>query len=147
MTDHKTTPFLQTDFFEAGAQISPDGRWMAYTSEESGRTELYVQPFPGPGGKWQVSSAGAGPAKWRADGRELFYVAPDRKLMAVEVKTQASFEVGVPTPLFETRMKLAPGRQFDATADGKKFLLNAANLEDGASPTTLVINWTAGLRR
>ncbi|HEY2943079.1 MAG TPA: hypothetical protein VGN09_11670, partial [Vicinamibacteria bacterium] len=85
--------------------------------------------------------------RWRGDGRELFYVAPDRKLMAVEVKTEGGFEVGVPTPLFDTRMKLAPGRQFDASADGKKFLLNAVNLEDGASPITLVINWPAGLRR
>jgi Tol biopolymer transport system component/predicted Ser/Thr protein kinase len=147
MADHKATPFLQTEAFEAGAQFSPDGRWISYTSDESARTELYVQPFPGPGGKWQVSSAGAGPARWRGDGRELFYVAPDRKLMAVEVKTEGGFEVGVPTPLFDTRMKLAPGRQFDATADGKKFLLNAVNLEDAASPITLVINWTAGLRR
>src|SRR5207245_9168171 len=99
--DRKATVFLQTPFNETHPTLSPDGRWMAYTSDESGRNEVYVQPFPGPGGKWQVSTGGGETAKWRRDGKELFYVAPDGKMKAAPVKADATFEAALPQPLFE----------------------------------------------
>ena len=83
--------------------LSPDGRWLAYVSDESGRYEVYVQSFPGGGGKRQVSTGGGIGPRWRGDGKELFYHAPDGKLMAVPVKSGASFEAGAPVALFEFR--------------------------------------------
>ena len=82
----KPVPFLATDFDERSGQFSPDGRWVAYESNESGRYEIYVRGFPQTGGKWLVSVAGGTQPRWRRDGREIYYVAPDNKLMAVEVK-------------------------------------------------------------
>ena len=94
-------PFLQTEFNEQQAQFSPDGKWIAYTSDESGAPEVYVQTFPASGGRWRVSTGGGSQPKWRRDGRELFYIAADRKLMAVDVKLGATFEAGVPKTLLE----------------------------------------------
>src|SRR5262249_21779176 len=80
------TPFIKTTFGVSHGQFSPDGRWVAYSSNESGKTEIYVAPFPGPGGNWKVSSAGGSEPRWRRDGKELFYLAPDGKLMAVDLR-------------------------------------------------------------
>src|SRR6185503_844177 len=100
----KPFPFLQTEFNESGGQLSPDGHWIAYQSDESRRNEIYVAPFPGPSGKRQVSTSGGSFAKWRGDGKELFYRAPNNKLMAAEINGQgATFEVGAVRPLFEIR--------------------------------------------
>ncbi len=145
--DRKPFVFLQTEFNESGGQFSPDGRWMAYTSDESGRDEVYVAPFPGPGGKWQVSTAGGTRSKWRRDGKELFYLAADNKLMAAEVKTKGtSFEVGNVRPLFETH---APpvGPVYDVSTDGRRFLVNTVASQQASSPITLVTNWTADLKK
>ena len=108
--DRKPFPFLQTESSEAAGQLSPDGRWMAYTSDQSGAFEIYVRSFPSGGGQWQVSTKGGTGPCWRRDGKELFYYAPDGKLMAVEVKSgprggrqEASFEAGPPHALFEFR--------------------------------------------
>jgi Tol biopolymer transport system component len=147
VADRKATPWQQTPVFEAGAQFSPDGKWIAYISDESGRFELYVQPFPGPGGKWQISKGGGLPARWRADGRELFYVSFDRKLMAVDVKAGDTFENAVPRVLFESRIKVYPGWQFDVTPDGQRFLIDSDLVEASSAPITLVLNWTAGVKR
>ena len=93
--DGKPTPFLQTEFNDGWAKLSPDGRWIAYVSDESGREQVYVQSFPEHGGKWQISNGGGEQPLWRRDGRELFYLSGDRKLMAVEVKGDANkFEAG-----------------------------------------------------
>ena len=99
------TPFLQTRFNEAHARISPDGRWMAYASNESGRVGVYVTRFPEPGGKWQVSTNGGSFPVWRRDSRELFYRAADGKLMAVPVGPGSDFAPGAPIPLFEPRAR------------------------------------------
>jgi Tol biopolymer transport system component len=102
--ERKPVPFLQTEFNEQQAQFSPDAKWIAYTSDESGAPEVYVQAFPALGSKLRISTGGGCQPQWRRDGKELFYVAADRKLMAVDVKTGATFEAGVPKPLFETRI-------------------------------------------
>jgi Tol biopolymer transport system component len=147
LPDRKVTPFVHGDFDEVLGDFSPDGRWVAYASNESGRFEVYVQPFPGPGGKWQVSTDGGTAPLWRRDGKELFYVAADSKLMAVPVKIGAAFEPETPRPLFETRLRNDPSRHYDVSPDGQRFLLNIPLAEGTSPPVTLVQNWTALLRR
>src|SRR5713101_6266927 len=99
--DHKAYPFLATEFNEDGNSFSPDGRWFLYTSDESGRRELYVVPFPGPGGKWQVSTGGAVGGSWVKGGKEILYVSSDFNIVSVEVNAGASgLEVGSPKVLF-----------------------------------------------
>jgi serine/threonine protein kinase/Tol biopolymer transport system component len=146
--DRKPFPFLNTEFNEGNGQFSPDGRWIAYFSAESDRVELYVAPFPGPGGKRQISTSGATvPAKWRGDGKEIFYLALDNKLMAAEVDgTGSMLEVGAVRALFEIRVG-GPAYVYDATADGQRFLVNTAVEQKESAPITLVINWTADLKR
>ena len=147
LTDRKVTPFLHGEFDENLGDFSPDGRWVAYESNESGRYEVYVQPFPGPGGKWQVSTNGGIAPVWRRDGKELFYVAPDRKLMVVPVKTGAVFEPETAVPLFEVHLRNDPSRHYDASADGQRFLVNTPLGEETSPPITLVQNWTVLLRQ
>jgi len=148
--DRKPFPFLQTESQEGNGKFSPDGRWVAYFSTESDRVgvELYVAPFPGPGGKRQIStSGGLPPATWRKDGKEIFYLAPDNKLMAAEVNGQgATLEVGAVRSLFEIHSGVT-GNPYDATADGQRFLVNTAVEQTTASPITLVVNWTADLKK
>ncbi len=145
--DGKASPFMETPFEETGGVFSPDGRWLAYTSNESERYEIYVQPYPGPGGKWQVSTAGGTNPVWRRDGKEIFYIAPDRKMMSVAVNPGAAFEVASPQALFQTLVKDAPDRQYDVSADGQRFLINTGASEAAPAPITLVQNWTAALKR
>jgi Tol biopolymer transport system component len=145
--DRKPFSFIETDFDEYGPEFSPDGRWLAYNSDESGRQEVYVVPFPGPGGKWQVSTAGGSRPQWRRDARELFYLGPDDKLMAVEIRLlDSTVEIGVPKPLLQTTPPPVPGRHWDATADGRRFLTVGLG-EGGSPPLTLVVNWPAELDR
>ncbi len=149
--DRKPFTFLQTPFGERNMRFSPNGRWVAYTSDETGTREVFVQSFPAGGGKWQISSGGGGPPKWRSDGRELFY-ANAGKLMAVEVKTGAeTFEAGTPKQLFEIRAAALSGSggaaAFDASADGRRFLVAIPVQEASFTPITLVLNWTADLKR
>ncbi len=147
LPDRKVTPFVHGDFDEVLGDFSPDGHWVAYASNESGRFEVYVQPFPGPGGKWQVSTDGGTAPLWRRDGKELFYIAADSKLMAVPVKTGAVFESEEPRPLFEARLRNDPSRHYDVSPDGQRFLLNIPLAGGTSPPITLVQNWTALLRR
>jgi dipeptidyl aminopeptidase/acylaminoacyl peptidase len=135
---------------ESGARLSPDGRFIAYTSNESGSFEIYVQPFPTTGTKWQVSKGGGQQAQWRRDGRELFYIAPDKKLIAVAVKTGATFAPGEARALIDTRITAWEGPnnegvQYAVTADGQRFLVNTAI--DAVQPITLVLNWAAALNK
>ncbi len=147
VSDHKARPFLQTPFNEGWGCFSPDGRWLAYVSDESGRYQVYVQPFPGPGGKWQISTAGGSQPVWRRDGKELFFIAPDYKLMAVEVVTGGTaFAAGTPRALFQTRAATLVVRAYDVSPDGQRFLINSLIGDPTSSPITLVLNWTAGLR-
>ncbi len=150
--DQKPFPFLQTEFNEGWGRFSPDGKWVAYSSNESGTWQVYVQSFPASGGKWQVSTAGGAQPQWRRDGKELFYLSSDRKLMAVEVKGNGpTFEAGVPQALFEPRLQTfglpGPRNIYVATADGQRFLVTSAPEERISTPTTVVLNWTADLKK
>jgi len=146
--DRKPKPFLQTRFSERTPKLSPDGRWMAYSSNESGRFEVYVQPFPGPGGKWLVSGDGGGEPVWARSGRELFYRNGD-KMMAVEVATEGSFSVGKTQLLFEgVYLSLSGLTSFDVTPDGRRFVM--IRHDEPALPATqlnVVLNWFEELRR
>ena len=147
--DRQPFPFLQTEFNEWQSQLSPDGKWIAYISDESGSPEVYVQTFPISGGRVRVSTGGGNQPKWRRDGRELFYIAADRKLMAVDVKPGATFEAGVPRPLFDTRvLTLTDFRNhYVVTADGQRFLICSTDEVTSAPPISVVLNWSAGLKR
>ena len=134
---------------ERSARLSPDGRWMTYISNESGSFEVYVQPFPPTGAKWQISKGGGHQPQWRRDGGELFYMAPDRKLIGVAVQTGSAFVPGAARALVETRItsweRSNFGSQYAVTADGERFLVN--NATDTTLPITLVLNWTAALKK
>lgn len=149
--ERKPRPFLQTKFDEDEGQFSPDGRWMAYTSNETGRREVYVSPFPGPAGKWQISSAGGSQPRWRRDGKELFYLSPDHTLMAVDVRAAATFQVGSATVLFRTRPReMVSGTDrytYDVSLDGRQFLVNATSEPASPSPVSVVLDWAADLTR
>ncbi|MEQ1760493.1 MAG: protein kinase [Vicinamibacterales bacterium] len=145
--DRTPTPFVNTPFSELSGQFSPDGRWVAYVSNESGRNEVYVAPFPGPGGRRQVSTAGGDLPRWRRDGTEVFYVDPDRKIVAAAVNGRgASFEVGAVKPLFETSIVTGMRHGYAVTADGQRFLINTDSEQAAATPITVVTNWDAGLK-
>jgi Tol biopolymer transport system component len=152
--DQKATPYLQTEFSETQARFSADGRWVAYTSNESGSFQVYVQSFPVSGGKWQISTNGGGQPQWRGDGKELFFLGPDRKLMVVEVNgAESSLKAGVPKALFEARtIPTAPFFGFNASyyaasGNGQRFLVSTLVGESTATPLTVVLNWTAGIKR
>jgi eukaryotic-like serine/threonine-protein kinase len=147
--DQKPFAFLQTPANEEERRLSPDGRWMAYVSDESGRYEVYVQSFPSRGGKRQVSTGGGIAAQWRGDGKELFYQAPDGKLMVVEVKSGASFETDSPKPLFEFRAIDTVGTypSYTATADGQRFMISTLVGNESSEALTVVVNWAVALKR
>lgn len=146
--DRKPFAFAETPFIEASAVFSPDGRWIAYTSNEGGQTDVYVQSFPGPGAKSQVSRNGGSYPVWRADGRELFYLATDGTMMVVPVGAGRSFNVGPPEALFHTHVwGLTPNQVYAVTKDGQRFLVNASKQQpSGTAPLTVVLNWTAAIR-
>jgi serine/threonine protein kinase/Tol biopolymer transport system component len=148
--DQTPVPFLQTDSDERQAQFSPNGKWVAYTSLESGRPEVYVRPFPAAAGKWQVSTGGGDQPRWRGDGKELFYLSADHKLMALEVNTEgATFAHQAPNALFVTRVGGidTPGNYYAVTADGQQFLLNNLVEEAAHTPISVVLNWPAALKK
>src|SRR6185369_16194513 len=128
---------------EFGATISPNGQWMAYVSDESGRYEVYVQSFPGGGGKRQVSTGGGTAPRWRRDGQELFYYTSDGKLVAAPVQSGETFSASAASPLFEFRAGNANSASapYAVTGDGQRFLLNAIVVTEMAAPLTVVFNW------
>ena len=142
----KPTQFLHSESNEMQGQLSPDGRWMAYTSDESGTREVYVKPFPAGNDKSKISVAGGEQPRWQRDGKELFFVAEDGKMMAVAVKAaKASFEKGALEPLFETHivgLGVLTTFSYDVSAEGKQFLVNTA-AEPGSAPLTVVVNWAS----
>jgi serine/threonine-protein kinase len=150
LSDHKDQPFLQTPFNESAPRFSPDGHWLAYASDESGRYEIYVQPYPGPGGKWQISTEGGTEPAWNPNGGELFYRS-GRKMMAVEISTRPGFAAGKPRVLFEGEYVPTPLTfpNYDVSPDGQRFLmLKPAEAAEGA-PTQInvVLNWFEELKR
>jgi Tol biopolymer transport system component len=152
--DQKPTPVLQTEFNEFHGQLSPDSRWMAYTSDESGQREVYVRSFPAGDGKWRISTAGGDQSRWRGDGKELFFGGANGKMMAVEVKAvtepKRSFETSAPVPLFESHI-IETGAflpfQYDVTADGKRFLVTTTAAGASSPLLNVVVNWNAGLKK
>ena len=143
----KPYPLLKEPYDESNAKFSVDEKWVAYTANESGRSEIYVAPFPGPGGKRQISNAGGLHPRWRDDGNELFYVDPGGALMAVEiaaksgnVEVRAVRPLGIPT--VTTR-----GWTYDVSADGQRFLVAARPAQKSSEPLTLVSNWTMLLKK
>ena len=153
--DRKPRPYLET---ESGSQarFSPDGRYVAYTSNQSGKNEVYVRPFPtASGGKWMISKGGGNQPHWRRDGKELFYISADSKMMAVEVAgASGTFQSGIPKALFAAPVwgggTASNTTRYDVTPDGKKFLINSVPAETtpgASSPITVVLNWQAGLKK
>jgi eukaryotic-like serine/threonine-protein kinase len=146
--DRKPQPYVHSEFNEAHGRFSPDGKWVAYGSDEIGRTEIYVRRFPDAGsGKWQISTGGGDQPYWRADGKELYYLAPNANIMKVDVNGGDTFDASVPTPLFQTYV-IPQGlvgsdrNQYVATADGQKFLVNSSPAQAIFAPITLVYNWS-----
>jgi Tol biopolymer transport system component len=144
-------PLMQAKWTVQNAQFSPDGRWMAYASNETESMEIYVSPFPGANGKWQVSSGGGHEPRWRQDGKELFYVSAEGKMMAVTVKTAASFETGSPVALFQTHRRQPVSAQdvfsYDVTADGQKFLVITKMDEANTAPLSVLLNWASDIEK
>jgi len=144
--ERKPFPFANMPFSEAPGEFSPNGRWIAYSSNESGANEVYVAPFPGGGGKWQISNGGGALSRWSRNGDEIIYLAPDNTLVAVDVDGHGTaFGVGTARPLF--RPRIAPTRyEWAVTPDGQRFLINTLPEQSVSSPITVVVNWTAEIK-
>lgn len=139
--------FSEHDGDEAQAAFSPDSRWIAYQVFTSGAPTVFVSPVQGSGGKWQVSTAGGYNPRWRGDGKELYYIAPDLTMMAAQIDGAGSeIRVGAVTPLFPSHAVSNPDYSYDVTADGQRFLINSLDAE-AAAPVTLVVNWQEGLKK
>jgi serine/threonine-protein kinase len=150
MGDRKAQPFLRTPFNETAPRFSPDGRWLAYISDESGRYEVYVRPYSGPGGKSQISRDGGTEPVWNPNGRELLYRSGD-KMMAVDIATQPGFTAGTPRMLFEGPYETPPVplANYDVSPDGQRFLMLKPSEQEQAAPTQInvVLNWFEELKR
>jgi Tol biopolymer transport system component len=145
--ERKPVPLRKTKFGELNASVSPDGRFLAYQSNESGRVEIYVQEFPEARSKWQVSPNGGRDPFWSADGRELFYRAPDARVMTVPIEKDAAFTAGTPRPLFQARFASVTARGlYRPTADGQRFLVLTPLGGEALQPATVVLNWTSAIQ-
>ena len=150
--DHKPIPFLRTEFNESSGQFSPDGHWIAYTSDESGDDEIFVREFSSDSaqrsrdaaGKWLISKGGGTDPRWRGGGKEVFYVASDGKLMSVDVSAKPVFEAGTPKPLFQLPPDFIGG---DFTPDGRRFLIGVPVAQSASVPFTVVLNWQTTLKK
>jgi serine/threonine protein kinase len=151
--DHHPIAYLTSEFNEGSGRLSPDVQWMAYVTDESGRDEVYVQRFPGGGGKIPISTNGGTRPRWRRDGRELFYVGADERLVAVDVKLGATFGAGVPHPLFQVPLRGWTNRNdyadardnYAISADGQRILVNASDRK--STPITVILNWAAAVKK
>jgi eukaryotic-like serine/threonine-protein kinase len=156
--DKKPAPFLKTEYNEAGGHFSPDGRFVAYRSDESGRNEIYVRTFSldalasgeATGGKWQVSTEGGTEPRWRRDGKELYFISGDGKLMAADVNVGSNFQSAAPKALFSlSGIGASPGifPAWDAAPDGTRFLFPKVEGREDDTPFNVVINWQVGLKK
>jgi serine/threonine-protein kinase len=143
--DRKPFPYPHTEFQESQPRLSPDGRWLAYTSDESKRSEIHVVSFPQPGGKWQISTDGGQSPVWSRDGRELYYYGPDNKIMAVGIRPGARFQFGAPRALFGVPVSVRRGISFEVSKDGR-LLLPALIEPQVTTPMTEVHNWPQMLK-
>jgi serine/threonine protein kinase len=147
-SDGKRTPVVQTEASEFPGKFSPDGRWIAYRSNESGRNEVYVVSFPALDKKVRISTSGGNWPRWRRDGQEIYYLAGDNKLMAVAVTSRGdNFSVGLAQALFETRPRGGQRYSYDVSRDGQRFLIAILAEQPAVAPLTLVINWRAELTK
>ena len=144
--DRKPIDVLKTEFNEALGKFSPDGRWISYFSDASGRGEVYIRPFPNSGAQWQVSKSGGGASYWRGDGKELYFVASNRKVMSVEITAKGNMlEIGREQALFDLDAR-GPASLFDVTGDGTSFLVSVAPAAQ-VQPITMVTNWDAEVKK
>jgi Tol biopolymer transport system component len=154
LKDHKPFSLANSPFDERDGQFSPDGKWVAYESDESGRYEIYVRPFPGLGPRSRISRSGGSQVRWRRNGMELFYIAPDGRLMAAPIHQASNperIEADTPVALFTT---VAGGpdqfsrQQYVASDDGQRFLVNVIrDVASSTAPITLLLNWRAVAER
>jgi eukaryotic-like serine/threonine-protein kinase len=150
--DRKPIPFLKTPFNERKGRFSPDGKWIAYTSNESGQDQIYIQPFPPNGGKWQISTNGGSEPRWRGDGKELYYVnATNSQLMAVAIKWSSIPEPDTPREIIPVQfgyLGVDAANQYVVTADGMKFIMQSSRQQlTGPVPITVLVNWLAALKK
>ena len=149
----KPFPFVEGRSLKLSAVFAPSGRWIAYQSNETGQNQVYVQPFPATGGKYQISRSGGTRPVWRSDGKELFFLASDSSIMATSIDTARVFEAGMPARLFATATGASfavdgGGRQYAVTRDGKRFLVNTLQAQQSsATPLTVVVNWLSGIQK
>jgi Tol biopolymer transport system component len=147
----KSSLYLKAVSAIRNGQFSPDGEWVAYASNESGKWEIYVTSFPEPRGKWQVSTGGGGQPRWRGDGKELFYLSSDNKMMAVPVTTGSKFDSGTPVALFQTtpreQVSLNDVFVYDLRRDGQRFLINTQVKQAEVEPMSIILNWPAKLNK
>ncbi len=148
MKDRAAKVWVKSDAYETAPRFSPDGRWIAYDSRESGHDEIYVRPYPGPGGKWQVSTQGGSEVVWNPNGRELFY-REGTAMMAVDVATQPTFKAGNPHKLFDGPYVLSPlsNANYDVSSDGKRFLMLKPETGTLSMQLNVVVNWADELKR
>jgi eukaryotic-like serine/threonine-protein kinase len=141
-------PFLETRGSDRSGQISPDGKWVAYASTDSGDWEIYVTTFPGAAGKWQISRGGGSEPRWRGDGKELYYIGQSGMLMAASISTEGGFSSGIPASLFplrgRTHVSSTDFYTYDVARDGQRFLVNRFVKADHPTPLTIVLNAAAG---
>jgi len=143
--DKKPFSYLQTQFNEFQARFSPDGRWIAYTSDETGENEVYIRHFPSPGTAVRVSAAGGTMPVWHPEGRELYYISLDNKTMAAQIRSKgSSLEIGSVSPLFTRPREVWT---YDVFPDGKRFLMERFIEPKETDPITIVVNWNAGLKK
>jgi eukaryotic-like serine/threonine-protein kinase len=149
--DLKSNLLLKAPSVLKNGQFSPDGRWVAYASNETGKWEIYVTSFPEAHGKWQVSTGGGEQPRWRGDGKELFYLSADRKMMAVPVTAGAKFDGASPVALFQTTPRQAVNYSYqfayDVSRDGQRFLINTQVKQAETQPMSIILNWPAKLHK
>lgn len=142
----RVMPFVESSFFDLRPSISPDGRWVVYESSESGRPEVYVKPFPGPGGKWQISAAGGSEPWWNANGKEIFYLSAASRVVSVPVSADTEFSVGAAESLFEAQLvPITTRNRWAAAPDGERFLMLRPEEASSLQPMTVVLNWQQAL--
>jgi Tol biopolymer transport system component len=143
--DRTPRPYLHTTFSEADPQFSPDGSLVAYSSDESGRNEIYLQPFSQPGAKVQVSTDGGESPRWAMAGNALYFLSSERRLMSASIQLRP-LNIGAPVPLFDTSVGLGTNR-YVPSRDGQHFLLSLGTARVDAAPLMVMLNWTASLHR
>jgi hypothetical protein len=144
-------PFLKSRASETNGMISPDNKWVAYASDESGEWEVYVTSYPGAAGKWQISRGGGSEPRWRGDGKELYYIASDGMLNAVSINAEETFSSGTPVPLFPVHARSAISStdlfSYDVTKDGSRFIVNRFVKPEHSAPLTIILNSTNDIKQ